>query len=219
MKIKVYPFGPLQANSYLVIFDKDAFVIDPCVPLEILDLENLHVRGVFCTHAHFDHIIEANHYSEQLKCMIMVHELDIPAMKDPDIYGTNSISSRIVVREPLYPLKDTDVLHPQDFEMNQQDLFSITVMHTPGHTKGSMCLLFSVKDSETVLFSGDTIFAGTVGRTDLGGSMPDMIQSIRRISCLPDTVRIYPGHGQSTTVGIEKSVNPYFTALSYNDII
>ena len=219
MKIKVYPFGPLQANSYLVIFENDAFIIDPCVPLEILDLAGLRVRGIFCTHAHFDHIIESNHYREQLGSMIMVHELDIPAMNDSEINGSDSISSRIVVPEPLYPLRDNDVLHAQDFDMDGKNPFSITVMHTPGHTRGSICLLFAAKDCETVLFSGDTIFAGTVGRTDLGGSMPDMIQSIRRISLLPDNVRIYPGHGASTSVGIEKSVNPYFTALSYNDIM
>jgi hydroxyacylglutathione hydrolase len=219
MKIKVYPFGPLQANSYVVIFENDAFIIDPCVPLEILDLEGLHVRGIFCTHAHFDHIIEANHYREQLGCMIMVHEMDISAMKDSEVNGSDSMSSRIVVSEPLYPLRDNDVLTAQDFEMDEKNPFSITVMHTPGHTRGSICLLFAVNDCDNVLFSGDTIFAGTVGRTDLGGSMPDMIQSIRRISRLPDNVRIYPGHGESTSVGIEKSVNPYFTALSYNDII
>jgi len=222
MEIRIYPFGPLQANLYVIVFGTDAFIVDPCVPLESLELDGLKVRGIFCTHAHYDHIVEAENIRNATGSILLAYEAECPAILDSRKNISSHSFAPVTVLPPICALKDGDILTPADFAMKGTDNFTITVLHTPGHTGGSMCLLFEEKTDEGVnrcLFSGDTIFAGTVGRTDLGGSMPDMLRSVQRISNLPDDVRIFPGHGPATAVLAEKSGNPYFTALKYNDII
>ncbi len=222
MEIRTYPFGPLQANLYVVIFGKDALIIDPCVPYDSLDLEDITVRGIICTHAHYDHILEAENMRSQTGSVLLAYEDERASLMDASMNGTASFFSALTISPPIYGLRDKDVLSAEDFEFDSAADFTITVIHTPGHTSGSMCLLLDDKTSacsKSYLFSGDTIFAGAIGRTDLGGSMTDMMQSIRRLASLPEDVIVLPGHGQSTTIGNEKRNSPYFTAINYNDII
>lgn len=223
MEIRSYPYGPLQANMHVVIIGKDAFVIDPCVPYDSTDLSEYHLRGIFCTHAHFDHIIEADNMFHSTGSVIMAMESEIKALTKPGKVGTSdSLLPSYSVKSPVCALKEGDVFTAFDFDMKDTEIFTIRVIHTPGHTSGSMCLLFEVIDQKKpnkFLFSGDTVFAGTIGRTDLGGNLNDMRNSVSKIAMLSKDVVIYPGHGDMTTVGREKLENPYFTAPFYNDII
>lgn len=222
MVIRTYPFGPLQANLYIIAFESDAIIIDPCVPYQSLGLEGSKVRGIICTHSHYDHIVEAENIRTLTGSMIYAYEDEKEAIMDADMNGSTLFFEALSISPPIGGLNDGDVLTARDFEIDTKDDFSLTVIHTPGHTYGSMCLLFKVKTEsgdKEYLFSGDTIFAGSIGRTDLGGSMPDMILSIKILSQLPDDVLVLPGHGQSTTIGIEKKNNPYFTSINYDDII
>ena len=96
---------------------------------------------------------------------------------------------------------------------SEEDPFTLEVIHTPGHTSGSVCFYLQIHPEIRYLFSGDTIFEGTVGRTDLGGCMEDMRASVEKIKTLPDDTVIFPGHGAKTTVSREKKTNPYFTGV------
>ena len=222
MEIRTYPFGPLQSNLYLIVFESDAIIIDPCVPYESLDLEGIRVRGIICTHCHYDHIVEAENIRALSGSFILAYEDEIEPLMDATKNGSSDYFTALSIAAPICGLKDGEILTAHDFEIETKDEFTMTVIHTPGHTNGSMCILFTVKSGSVVkkyLFSGDTIFAGSIGRTDLGGSMTDMMNSIRLLSKLPDDIAVLPGHGQSTTMGIEKRNSPYFTALNYDDII
>jgi len=222
MEIRTYPFGPLQANLYVIAFESDAIIIDPCVPYQSLGLEGSKVRGIICTHSHYDHIVEAENIRSRTGSLIYAYEDEKEAIMDADMNGSSLFFEALSVSPPIGGLNDGDILTARDFKIDTKDDFSLTVIHTPGHTYGSMCLLFKVKtgsEDKEYLFSGDTIFAGSIGRTDLGGSMPDMISSIKLLSRLPDDVIVLPGHGQSTTIGKEKKNNHYFTSINYDDII
>lgn len=222
MEIRTYPFGPLQSNLYLIVFESDAIIIDPCVPYESLDLEGIRVRGIICTHCHYDHIVEAENIRALSGSFILAYEDEIEPLMDATKNGSSDYFTALSITAPICGLKDGEILTAHDFEIETKDEFTMEVIHTPGHTNGSMCILFTVKSGSVVkkyLFSGDTIFAGSIGRTDLGGSMTDMMNSIRLLSKLPDDIAVLPGHGQSTTMGIEKRNSPYFTALNYDDII
>lgn len=222
MEIRTYPFGPLQANLYIIVFESDAIIIDPCVPYPKLGLEESKVRGIICTHSHYDHIVEAENIRTLSGSMIYAYEDEKEAIMDADMNGSTLFFEALSISPPIVGLSDGDILTSRDFEIETKDDFSIEVIHTPGHTYGSMCLLFKVKTEsgdKAYLFSGDTIFAGSIGRTDLGGSMPDMIRSIKLLSQLPDNVLVLPGHGPATTIGNEKKNNPYFTSINYDDII
>lgn len=222
MEIRTYPFGPLQANLYVAVFGNDAVIIDPCVPFESLDLDGITVRGIICTHAHYDHIVEAESIRSITGSTLLAYEDECAAILAPKKDELSAYFPPLAISAPICGLEDGDVLTARDFSPDSKTDLTIRVLHTPGHTSGSMCLLFEERTSEGIskyLFSGDTIFAGSIGRTDLGGSMPDMLDSLARLAKLPDDVIVFPGHGQSTSMGIEKRSNPYFTALNYDDII
>jgi len=207
----------------MIAFGSDAFIIDPSVPYDILDLSGYRIRGIFCTHSHYDHIADAENMRKQTGAIVLIHESEVDFLMDPSKNRAMSFGfPKRPVSAPVCGLKDGDVLTAADFGFESSESFTVSVLHTPGHTQGSMCLLFDVKTGSNAgqyLFSGDTVFAGTVGRTDLGGNMADMMHSVARLKQLPDEVTVYPGHGQSTTIGAEKRDNPYFTAGNYDDII
>ena len=223
MELRTYPLGPLQSNLYMIAFGIDAFIIDPSVPVDILDVSGYRIRGIFCTHSHYDHIAEAENMRKQTGAIVLAHESECEFLMDPSKNTALSFGfPKRPVSAPVCGLKDGDILTAADFEFASDESFTIGVIHTPGHTKGSMCLLFEVKTGSRkgmYLFSGDTVFAGTVGRADLGGDMGDMMRSVARLKQLPDDVTVYPGHGQSTSIGAEKRDNPYFTAGNGDDII
>ena len=192
MKIYTLPLGQLETNCYLVADgDGVAAVIDPAAaPERILQTareSSLTIQAILLTHGHFDHVGAVAGLSQALRCPVWMHEneLTLPEyLTDGPLYYTDG-----------YGEGDTVTVGKLNF----------TVLHTPGHTPGSVCLRCG-----DALFSGDTLFAGSCGRTDFsGGSGSEMCRSLRRLAQLPGDLAVYPGHGEATTLARERRENPY----------
>jgi len=207
MLIKRLVVGQLQANCYIVVDEatSSAAVIDPGddAPAisRILAESGASLGMILLTHGHPDHSFAAGRLQEEFPdASALMHASDVDELSGEglDIAG---LFYDIREHRPFRPtgyVKDGD--HLEIGRMN------LAVIHTPGHTPGGVCYL-----AEGAIFTGDTIFASGIGRTDLpGGSYEQLLASIRdRILTLPDETVIYPGHGQETTVGIERRDNPW----------
>lgn len=197
--------GPLAVNCYIVGSKKNntAIVIDaggePDEILTVLKKHKLTLQSLLNTHAHFDHVGAVKHLQDLTGAKFFLHQGDIPLLDYLDdtanAFGLPSIPKPEVHK----PLVDNDEI-PIGDEV-------IRIIHTPGHSPGSVCFLI-----DDAVFVGDTLFAGSIGRTDLyGGSYTKLINSIKtRLFTLKDDVVVYPGHGQFTTIGEEKQHNPFF---------
>ena len=203
--IKVVPFiyddpDELCANTYLVYDEnKNCIVIDPSVPTKKLGdfiLKNKYkLKGIVLTHTHFDHIKGVDILANRFKCKLFVGLDDIIGLTDID-YNASKMLNINVEAEP-YPIADKEEL----FLLNEK----FEVIHTPFHSMGSICLYF--KESK-IIFTGDTLFKHGIGRSDLESSNRRLIRSsLDKLKSLPDDVKVYPGHGEFTTIGDEKSVN------------
>ncbi len=192
MTVTSLPVGSIGTNCYLLYDEttKNAVVIDPGDDAEPaaarIGALGLKVRGILLTHGHFDHCGDVKRIRELTGAQVFVH----PADRDlPLPLNRGLVADR--------DLADGDVL---DLAGTQ-----VKVLHTPGHTPGSVCFLCG-----DLLFSGDTLFAGSCGRTDLpGGSPADMIRSFRRLAELAGDYTVYPGHGEETTLAAERETNPF----------
>lgn len=197
--------GPLGVNSYILGSRKTnvAVVIDaggePEEILGILKKYNLTLEFLLNTHAHFDHVGGVKSLQDATGAKFLLHQEDIPLLNYLDD-TTNAFGLPSIPR----PEVDGPLVDNQEISVGDE---VIRVIHTPGHSPGSVCFLMN-----NAVFVGDTLFAGSVGRTDLyGGSYTKLINSIRtRLFTLKDNVVIYPGHGPSTTIGEEKQHNPFF---------
>lgn len=191
MDVKTVTVGPLAANCYVVSAGGDAVVIDPgAEPKKVLKaVGDGRVAAVLATHGHSDHVGAVDKITARTGAPFMVLAEDL------------ELAEKYVGTRAARPLKDGDRLEFPGF--------SLSVIATPGHTPGSSCFY-----APGVLFSGDTLFAGGVGRTDLpGGSAEALYNSIReRIFSLADGTAVYPGHGERTTVSREKGSNPFFAS-------
>ena len=186
---------------------REAIVIDGgdgvTVVMQQLKRLGLHAKYLIHTHAHFDHIADVGGLRERTRAQALLHGADLMIYHD---------QPRLARLFGLPPMPDPVEL---DGDLSDGDRLRIgnidvEVLHTPGHTPGSVC--FSVKNqSETKLVTGDTLFAGGIGRWDLGGtSMEDIVASIhRKLMDFPDATDVIPGHGAFTTIGIERATNPY----------
>ena len=193
--------GPLQTNCY-VVWAEDSpscVVVDPAYSPEIiLDFAKKHslsIEAILLTHGHFDHLGALEALREATGCALWMHEGDYHWRKDP-------------MNDYLYPLHDKDlgeIRFCRDADQICAAGLNIEVLHTPGHSQGSVCYL-----CENVLLSGDTLFAGGCGRTDLpGGSWATIQMSLADLSDLNDDLKVFPGHGESTILAQEKRYNPY----------
>ena len=201
VKVNALVLGPLQTNCYIVQEENAAscVVVDPAYsPERILDFaggQGLKIEAIFLTHGHFDHVGAVKALREQTGCALWMHSGDYHQRKDP-------------MNDYLYPLHDKDlgnVCFCEDGHRISAAGLTFTVLSTPGHSRGSVCYR-----AEDVLLSGDTLFAGGCGRTDLpGGDWSAILMSLADLSELDDAVKVYPGHGESTTLAQEKSYNPY----------
>ena len=209
LKIVCAQLGPIDTNTYILMDDeiKEAIVIDPAgSPEEIikfLENEGYSLDGVLLTHGHHDHIggLEGlrEHYDPwKLRVYAAKPEQEVLMVKDYN----------------LSPMFGEGYTTHANMMINDKQIFEVTSKHkcqclyTPGHTVGSCC--YYLKD-EGVLFSGDTVFQGSVGRTDFPeGSTAAIVRSLHRLlDALPDETEVYPGHDASTTIGYEKRYNPF----------
>lgn len=192
MTIHTLPLGYLQTNCYILQSDTGhCLVIDPAdqadVILDFIQTKGLTLDAILLTHGHFDHVGAVKYLSAETDCPVYIHEADLslpPAITAGKLYHTHT-----------YAEGDTLTLADLTFK----------VLHTPGHTPGSVCLL--VGDT---LFSGDTLFRGSCGRTDFpGGSWEQIQSSLKALAALPGDYRVLPGHGEQTTLEWERTHNPY----------
>lgn len=183
--------GPLQTNCYLVADESGVCaVIDPGdEPEKILAYAREHglrICAVLLTHGHFDHVGGVRAIAQATACPVWMHEKDL------------TLRTAMTVAAPYY----TDFYAEGD-EVAVGSL-RFLVMETPGHTPGSVCLL-----CENTLFTGDTLFAGSCGRTDLGGNAQDMRRSLSRLAAIRENYTVCPGHGAGSTLEAERAGNPY----------
>jgi glyoxylase-like metal-dependent hydrolase (beta-lactamase superfamily II) len=198
--------GPLQVNCYILADEKtkEAVVIDPGDDandiMKIIRDKGLSIKYIIDTHAHFDHVGANAHLKEISGAEILMHEADDAllreATKQAQIFGMKTAASP----PPDRFLKDGDVIKAGEV--------SLRVLHTPGHSAGGISLL-----EDGMVFTGDALFAGSIGRTDLGGGdLMTLITSIKtKLLSLPDETRVFPGHGPDSTIGIEKRENPFLS--------
>src|SRR5947199_5857422 len=203
---KVFPVGPLQCNCSVIGDEQthEAMVIDPGDNidhiLEILKQEKLAPKQIVVTHAHIDHVGGAMKLKAATGAPILMNQNDYALLKMLDVQA-----AWIGMRPPGTVQVDESVV---DGSVLQVGGITSNIIHTPGHTEGSICLFFP---QEKKLIAGDTLFAGSIGRTDLpGGSFDNIIRSIHtRLMALPDDVEVVPGHGPLTNIGSERETNPF----------
>ena len=191
MNIKKLALGAYQVNTYILWEDDRALVIDPGyephVILKGLETLGLQLEAILLTHGHFDHVGAVKELVAATDCDVYIHAAEgsmPPMMTAGPLYYTHT-----------YDEGDRFALAGMEF----------SVLHTPGHTPGSVCLIFG-RD----FFAGDTLFDGSCGRVDLPGGDPKvMLQTLDRLARLEGDFRIHPGHGGSTTLDAEKRYNPY----------
>ncbi|VYU06689.1 MBL fold metallo-hydrolase [Clostridium paraputrificum] len=205
MIIKAIPAGIYDANCYIVMDEKtkDAVVLDPGGDGEMLERAikdiGANVKGILLTHGHMDHVGGVEYLSDKLNAPFYISKIDEEYMeKDNYVFGS--------IRNANGYLEDGN-----DLSFGS---LNIKVIATPGHTKGGLCFLIEDK-----LFTGDTLFQGSIGRTDfIGGSFPEIINSIKtKLLPLGDEIEVYPGHGPKSSIGYEKGYNMYLN--DYDSLI
>ncbi|MBR6593914.1 MAG: MBL fold metallo-hydrolase [Clostridia bacterium] len=202
-KIKRVVVGPLMTNCYILKEDgkRGAVVIDPGADATLLK-SILHDMDAFpalilLTHGHFDHILALDRLRTE-KTVVAIHELDAHRLKTKDLIAA-------MLPEDPWPFKDADVVFGAKDRHVSLCGFDFEVIHTPGHTEGSVCYLF-----EDMLFTGDTLFCGGMGRTDFQGGDPQaMMASLRLLYKMPCDYAVFPGHDRETTLSDERIRNPY----------
>ena len=203
---KIFPVGPLQCNCSVIGDEKthDAMVIDPGDQiegiLEILRQEKLTLKQIVITHAHIDHVGGAMKLKAATGAPILMNQNDYALLKMLDMQA-----AWVGMRPPGDVQVDEAIGQGRVLKIGE---ISSNVVHTPGHTEGSICLYFP---EEKKLIAGDTLFAGSIGRTDLpGGSMDKIMRSLHnQVLALPDETEVVPGHGPVTTIGEERETNPF----------
>lgn len=194
------PTGPIGNDVYLLADPSEhvAWVVDPAPESAGLIADALQARGlqldrIVLTHAHWDHVADASQVASDTGARIAAHSLDAARLAQPQ-------RSAVMPGVEIGPIRVTEPL--ADGDALRLGGVAFTVLHTPGHTPGSICLH---DGSDKVLLSGDTLFAAGMGRVDLpGGDERQMVASLRRLAALPAETRVLPGHGPTTTIGAEQ---------------
>ncbi len=203
MNIHRLTLGELDTNCYVVWETSgNALIIDPAddagAILQFVREQNLTVATVVLTHVHFDHMLAAEAVCSATNAPLYVGAGDLDALSDP----IRNLSGIFTLTLPV-TLDRANTLRERDTVQVGEMTFS--VMETPGHTPGCICLY-----SDNILFSGDTLFCGSIGRLDFpGGDALAMQQSLQRLICLPAETVVYSGHGPETTIGAECAHNPF----------
>ena len=200
LEIKSFTFGPFQTNTYVVHDEQQILVVDPACSNEYerqqllryisnlqSSISNLQL-SIVATHGHLDHLWGAKWATETWQTPVLIHEADIPMVK------------AMQQQYNMFGIRASAEAFPVETLNAKRSPF--TVIPTPGHTPGSVCLYFP---EDKILLSGDTLFQMGYGRTDLpGGNIGQLIASLERLFALPPDVRVYPGHGDPTTIAAER---------------
>jgi len=207
MKVKSFVFGPFATNCYVLSEGSEAWVIDPACRAEVeqqtllryIETERLEVKALVATHGHLDHLWGAAWACRQWGMPVLMHEADIPmAQAMQEQYNLFGIRAKA---EP-FPIANLQTITDNRKSSISNLPSSMSVLPTPGHTPGSVCLYW---EKEGILLSGDTLFCMGYGRTDLpGGDTAELIASIEYLFALPSATRVFPGHGDFTTIGAER---------------
>jgi len=204
MILEAVTVGAMQVNCYVLAeaAGRDAVIIDPGADArkikKVLDTYRLTPRAVINTHGHYDHIGADNEFGVE----VYVHSDDERMLKAPSLNLSALFAMPFKVTVPITIVNDRQMLSLGDIELQ--------VLHIPGHTPGGMALLLK-KPKGTIVFTGDTLFHHSIGRSDLsGGSGDKLIHAIKeKLLVLPDETKVYPGHGPSSTIGEERSHNEF----------
>ncbi len=197
MQVETFTVGMLYTNCYVASSEsqKEAIIIDPGLEfsseakpiMKSIDDSGLKVKFIVNTHGHDDHVKGNSVFQQKYNAPICIHRLD-----EPYLEGLKPSTPNVLLDE------DSTITLGSE---------TLKVIHTPGHTPGSICLV-----GEKLVFTGDTLFAGSIGRTDFeGGSIPDMQASLKKIKTLPDHLLVYSGHGETSLIAQEKRRNPFLT--------
>ncbi|NMA82367.1 MAG: MBL fold metallo-hydrolase [Epulopiscium sp.] len=208
MIIHQLPVGPLEANCYIVGDEKtkEAIIIDPGHPdpviLEKLKNEGWNLQGIWLTHGHFDHISGIALLKQEFNIPVWVHRIENEYLEDPDLNLSANFLS-----QPIHYTGDYFLEEGMTVSVGS---YTFQALHIPGHSAGSICYY---EPNEKILFSGDVLFRGSIGRSDLPkGDFVSLMTNIKeKLLVLPEETKVYSGHGPSTTIGYEKNYNSYLS--------
>ncbi|MDI6850337.1 MAG: MBL fold metallo-hydrolase [bacterium] len=203
VEVKKFEVGPLSTNCY-ILFDRlsrEGIIIDPGLEDAKIDQfiknEKINLLAIFLTHGHFDHIMGIGHYSNLFDIPVYIHKLDHPMLLDPVKNHSDFFGIPFVFEGKTILIEEEESIHIGPF--------SLQIIETPGHTRGSICILTC-----NFLFSGDTLFVDTVGRTDFPESAPEKLEkSLKKLSELDDGITVHPGHMASAKMSIIRTKNPF----------
>ncbi len=194
--------GMFSSNCYIIGDKGEGAVIDPGVECgEIMAAVaelGLNIKYIILTHVHIDHVCHMDELREKTGASVAAHADDAVYLSNPRLNGSALFGLAKAFGDADITVKDGDILKVGEMELQ--------IIHTPGHSAGGICI-----KAENRLFSGDTLFRMSIGRTDLGnGDYDELINSIKtKLMVLEDEVEVYPGHGTATTIGYERANNPY----------
>lgn len=205
IKILKIPESGFAANSYIIFSDgsKKGVLIDPGSPAKTIEANikeyGIDIEKIILTHGHVDHINSVEEMRNLLKVPVLIHEADEAMIEDPVLNFSSQMGPGQLSFKADELLQDGDIIKVEEG-------FELEVIHTPGHTEGGICLKFG-----DFLVTGDTLFEGSIGRTDFpGGNYKDIIESIKgKLLVLDEEIVILPGHGNHSTLGNEKNFNPF----------
>lgn len=204
MKIKQMSLGELGTNCYILYKDYNALIIDPGGEADKvmtwLDAESLVPQAILLTHAHFDHIGAVDTLRSHYDIDVYLHKEESEWLEDPDLNRSTGF-----MRKEIRTSKPDHLLKEGPMELLN---FEFEVIHTPGHSPGSVSFIFN---DDRFIVSGDVLFQRGIGRTDLpGGDLKELVSSIRnKLYILENAFIVYPGHGPATQIGKEKQLNPF----------